>query len=73
MIYELLAWQLKLEHALSADISDAFTSTPDLMSYTFVPLDTRIFDPCRARIVHPKTAAQRVALLDCAGDGQRAP
>jgi hypothetical protein len=33
--------------------------------YTFVPSDTLIFDPRRARIAHPKTAAQRAELLDC--------
>lgn len=65
-IYELLGiGPLNLEDALSADMSDAFTSTPDLTPYTFVPSDTRIFDPHRARIAHPKTAAQRAALLDC--------
>jgi YVTN family beta-propeller protein len=65
-IYELLGiGPLNLEDALSADMSDAFTSTPDLTPYTFVPSDTHIFDPRLARIAHPKTAAQRAALLDC--------
>ncbi|MGO4213097.1 alkaline phosphatase family protein, partial [Terriglobus sp. YAF25] len=65
-IYELLnLGPLNLEDALSADLSDSFTSTPDLTPYTFVPSNTHIFDPRRARTAHPKTAAEKAELLDC--------
>lgn len=65
-IYELLdLGPLNLEDALSADLSDIFTSTPDLSPFTFIPADARIFDPAHARLAHPKTAAEKAELLDC--------
>jgi YVTN family beta-propeller protein len=65
-IYELLnLGPLNLEDALSADLSDIFTSTPDLTPFTFLPADARIFDPAHARLAHPKTAAEKAELLDC--------
>jgi YVTN family beta-propeller protein len=65
-IYELLGiGPLNLEDALSADLSDMFTTIPDFAPYSYVPSDTRIFDPKLARIDRPKTAAEAAALLDC--------
>lgn len=65
-IYEALGiGPLNLEDALTADLSDAFSQTPDLTPFTFVPSDKRIFDPAKARIAHPKTEAERKALLRC--------
>ncbi len=65
-IYELLdLGPLNLEDALSADLSDIFTPTPDLAPFTFVPPDARIFVPAHARFAHPKTAAEKAELLDC--------
>jgi hypothetical protein len=65
-IYELLGLgPLNLEDALAADLSDMFTSTPDLEPYTTVAADPRIFDPASARIAHPKNAEQARELLDC--------
>jgi hypothetical protein len=42
-----------------------FTATPNFAPYSYVPSDTRIFDPKLARIDRPKTAAEAAALLDC--------
>jgi len=65
-IYELLnLGPLNLEDALSADLSDIFTTTPDLTPFTFIPSDTRVFNPAHARLAHPKTAAEKAELLDC--------
>ncbi|HEX6545868.1 MAG TPA: bifunctional YncE family protein/alkaline phosphatase family protein, partial [Bryobacteraceae bacterium] len=65
-IYELLnLGPLNLEDALSADLSDSFTNTPDFTPFTFIAADQRIFDPRRARVAHPKTAAEKAELLDC--------
>jgi YVTN family beta-propeller protein len=65
-IYELLGiGPLNLEDVLSADLSDMFTATPNLAPFTFVPSDTNVFDPKRARIDRPKTAAEANELLDC--------
>jgi hypothetical protein len=64
-IYELLgAGPLNLEDALAADLSDMFTTTPDLRPFTAVASDPRIFDPGKARIAHPKTAAEKRDLSD---------
>lgn len=65
-IYRLLGLgPLNLEDALSAGLSDVFTSEPDFTPYTALPADPRIFDPRKARLAHPKTAAEARALLDC--------
>ncbi len=65
-IYELLGLgPLNLEDALAPDLSDMFTSKPNLARYSVRASDGRIFDPARARPAHPKTAAERAALRDC--------
>jgi hypothetical protein len=65
-IYKLLGiGPLNLEDALAADLSDMFTEHPKLEPYSHVSSDTRIFDPKRARIDRPKTAAEAAELLDC--------
>jgi hypothetical protein len=65
-IYESLRLgPLNLEDALAADLSDMFTSTPDLTPFTVEASDLSIFDPAKARIAHPKTAAEARELLDC--------
>jgi hypothetical protein len=64
--YELLGLgPLNLEDALAADLSDMFTTTPDLTPYTAVPADARIFDPAKARVARPKNAREAKELLDC--------
>ncbi len=63
--YQLLGLgPLNLEDALAANLSDMFTSTPDLRPFTAVPADTRVFDPARARLARPATAEQARELLD---------
>jgi YVTN family beta-propeller protein len=64
-IYELLGvGPLNLEDALAADMSDMFTSTPDLSPFSAEDADARIFDPVRARFAHPKTRAEAQRLRD---------
>ena len=64
--YELLGvGPLNLEDRLSADLSDLFTTTPDLTPYATLPADARAFDPARARLARPKNAQQARELLDC--------
>jgi YVTN family beta-propeller protein len=64
--YELLgAGSLNLEDRLSADLSDLFSTTPDLTPYSVVPADMRVFDPAKARLARPKNAQQARELLDC--------
>lgn len=63
--YELLGLgPLNLEDRLAADLSDSFTTTPDMTPYTAVASDVRIFDPLKARIARPKNAEQAKELLD---------
>jgi YVTN family beta-propeller protein len=65
-IYELLGvGPLNLDDSLAADLSDLFTSTPDLAAYTELPADPRVFDPDKARLARPKNAQQAKELLDC--------
>ncbi len=64
-IYQLLGLgPLNLEDALAADLSDMFTSEPNLEPYTVLPPDLRVFDPARARIAKPKTAKEKADLSD---------
>lgn len=64
-IYELLGMgPLNLEDALAADLSDMFTTEPDLTPFTALPSDSRIFDPTLARIAKPKSAKERADLSD---------
>jgi YVTN family beta-propeller protein len=64
-IYELLGiGPLSLEDALAADMSDVFTSTPDLSPFNAEPADARIFDPARARFARPKTKEEAARLRD---------
>jgi hypothetical protein len=64
-IYELLdIGSLNLEDALASDLSDMFTTDPDLTPYTVLPTDLRVFDPARARIARPKTAKEKADLAD---------
>ena len=64
--YELLGLgPLNLEDRLAADLSDLFTTTPNLQPFAAVPADPRIFDPLKAKIAHPKNAEEARALLDC--------
>jgi hypothetical protein len=65
-IYELLGQgQSNLEDALAADLGDMFTDEIEMVPFTAQPSDTRIFDPTKARIAHPKTAAEARELLEC--------
>jgi YVTN family beta-propeller protein len=64
-IYELLGTgPLNLEDALAADLSDMFTTEPNLAPYVTLPTDTRVFDPTLARIAKPKTAKEKADLSD---------
>jgi hypothetical protein len=64
-IYELLGiGSLNLEDALASDLSDMFTTEPNLAPYTALPVDSRVFDPARARIARPKTAKEKADLAD---------
>ena len=64
-IYELLGLgSLNLEDALASDLSDMFTTEPNLAPYTALPTDPRVFDPARARIARPKTAKEKADLAD---------
>ncbi|MDT7812351.1 MAG: hypothetical protein QOJ42_2267, partial [Acidobacteriaceae bacterium] len=64
-IYELLGLgSLNLEDALASDLSDMFTTEPNLTPYTSLPSDPRVFDPARARIARPKTAKEKADLAD---------
>ncbi len=64
-IYELLGLgSLNLEDALAADLSDMFTTEPDLTPYTALRTDPRVFDPALARIARPKTAKEKADLAD---------
>jgi hypothetical protein len=64
-IYELLGLgSLNLEDALSADLSDMFTTTPDLEPFTAEAVDARVFDPAKARFARPKTSAEAREMTD---------
>jgi YVTN family beta-propeller protein len=64
-IYELLGLgPLNLEDALASDLSDMFTTEPNLAPYTALPTDMRVFDPARARIARPKSAKEKADLAD---------
>jgi YVTN family beta-propeller protein len=64
-IYELLGLgPLNLEDALAADLSDMFTTEPNLAPYGALPSDQRVFDPSHARIARPKTAKEKADLAD---------
>ena len=70
-IYQLLGLgPLNLEDALSAGLSDVFTTQPDFTPYTALPSDVRIFDPGKARLAHPRTAEEARELLDCDDPGE---
>jgi YVTN family beta-propeller protein len=64
-IYELLGLgPLNLEDALAADLSDMFTTEPNVTPYDALPADPRVFDPSLARIARPKTAKEKADLAD---------
>ncbi len=64
--YELLGvGPLNLEDRLAADLSDIFTTAPDLAPYAVLSADARVFDPAKARLARPKNAQQARELLDC--------
>jgi hypothetical protein len=63
--YELLGLgPLNLEDALAGDMSDLFSTAPDLRPYVALPSDKRIFDPAKARLARPKNAKQARELRD---------
>jgi YVTN family beta-propeller protein len=65
-MYEALGLgSLNLEDALAADLGKMFTDTPDLEPFTAVPSDARVFAPAKAKLAHPKTAAEAAEMLDC--------
>ena len=65
-IYEVLGLgPLNLEDALSTDMSDMFTDKPNLDPFDAKPSDPKVFDEKKAKVAHPKTAAEARKLLDC--------
>jgi hypothetical protein len=49
-LYEILGLPpLNLFDALANDFSDCFTTVPDFRPYRAVPVDTRVFDPEKAK------------------------
>lgn len=49
-LYQILGLPpLNLQDAIANDFSDCFTTTPDFRPYTAVPVDSRIFDPEKAK------------------------
>ena len=70
-IYQLLGLgTLNLEDALSARLSDVFTTQPDFTPYDTLPSALRVFDPAKARIARPRSAEQARELLDCDDVGE---
>ena len=64
-IYQLLGLgPLNLEDALAPDLSDMFSTEPNLAPYTALATDPRVFAPARARIARPKTAKEKADLAD---------
>ncbi|MFC5863826.1 bifunctional YncE family protein/alkaline phosphatase family protein [Acidicapsa dinghuensis] len=55
---------LNLEDALAGDLTGIFTEKPNLQSFTYVPGDTRVFDPAKAKFAKPKTKQEAAELLD---------
>ena len=55
---------LNLEDALAGDFTGVFTTKPNLATFTYLPSDTRVFDPAKARIAKPKTKQEAAALRD---------
>jgi len=55
---------LNLEDALAGEFTGAFTETPNLVPFAFLPSDTRAFDPAKAKIAKPKTKEEAASLRD---------
>ncbi len=55
---------LNLEDALAGQITGIWASQPHLCVYRVRPSDLRVFDPAKARVARPKTAAQAAELID---------
>jgi YVTN family beta-propeller protein len=55
---------LNLEDALAGDLTGIFAAKPNPQAFTYVPSDTRVFDPARAKFAKPKTKQEAAELLD---------
>jgi YVTN family beta-propeller protein len=55
---------LNLEDALAGELSAIFTQAPHAEPFTFLPSDTKLFDPTQAKLAKPKTKKEAEALLD---------
>lgn len=55
---------LNLEDALAGDLTGIFAEKPNLQPFTYVPSDTRVFDPAKAKFAKPKTKQEAAELLD---------
>jgi YVTN family beta-propeller protein len=55
---------LNLEDALAGEINGVFDSTPHLAPFNFLASDTRVFDPAKAKLAHPKTKQEAAELKD---------
>ncbi len=55
---------LNLEDALAGEFSGAFSASPHLEPFTFLPSDLRVFDPAKAKTAKPKSKVEAAALRD---------
>jgi YVTN family beta-propeller protein len=55
---------LNLEDALAGEFTEAFTTTPHTEAFTYLPSDTRVFDPAKAKFAKPKTKEEAAELRD---------
>jgi hypothetical protein len=55
---------LNLEDALAGEVTDIFSSNPDLTTFSYQPSDTRVFDERKARLAKPKTKQEAAELRD---------
>ena len=55
---------LNLEDALAGELEGVFTESPHSEAFAFVPSDTRVFDPSKAKLAKPKTKEEAAELRD---------
>jgi hypothetical protein len=55
---------MNLEDALAGEIDGVFDTTPHDAPFKFVASDTKVFDPAKAKLAHPKTKKEAAALKD---------
>ena len=55
---------MNLEDALAGELDGIFTATPHSEAFNYLPSDTRVFNPIKARFAKPKTKQEAAELLD---------